>query len=602
MSDITKTQLNMKRLLLYVAIVLSLSVVSCTKEGFVDRGPELVVYDSLDVYVTAGGMTIGASVKDMTEITATFYGEVAKDSLQMTAKSYGFLYTSAEEDSLTVKNSTKIVVKKLDENNCFESIEGKLTPGAAYIWTVFVENEGEYTLGEVREFQTLELVAPEVKEVTVTYESATFDGMVTLLQAETRKVEFGVLYSESRTDLRKYEGEEFVIDEDMISKRGKFSATLGGLKEKTTYYYVPYVSVSKSVAYGEIEDFTTAALPVYGTDVAGIDLSGAAKAPANCYIVSASGQYKFPAMKGNGGEYVKGGASAEVLWESYGTSTTPNVGSLISKAEFKDNYVAFEVPDGYSAGNAVIAVKNATGTVLWSWHIWLPADKIEEQEYYNGAGVMMDRNLGATSAVPGSVGALGLFYQWGRKDPFLGSSSINEAVMAISTADWPAPVLTGAEVGSVQYAVCNPMTFIKAESGSYDWSYVRTDNLWQSKKTVYDPCPSGWRVPDGGENGVWTKALALENSDYFEVSFDDADHGAGMSGRFGDSATIWYPAHHSRSSNSGELSYEVGCFGVYWSCTPKGGDACEMGFDDGGTGWMDHSGRATAASVRCVKE
>ena len=36
---------------------------------------------------------------------------------------------------------------------------------------------------------------------------------------------------------------------------------------------------------------------------------------------------------------------------------------------------------------------------------------------------MMDRNLGATSATPGNVGSLGLLYQWGRKDPFLGSSS-----------------------------------------------------------------------------------------------------------------------------------------------------------------------------------
>lgn len=588
----------MKRLLLFLVVVLPLSFISCTKEYIADMGPELVVYDSLEVYATAGGMTIGASVKDLTEITATFYGEVAKDSLQMTAKSYGFLYASAEEDSLTMKNSTKVVIKKLDENNCFESIESKLAPGASYIWTVFVENEGEYTLGEVKEFQTLELVAPEVKEVTVTPETATFDGAVTLLQAETKKVEFGILYSESKKDLRKYEGEEFVIEE--VSKRGKFSATLSGLEPGTSYYFMPYISVNKVTAYGEIGDFTTAALPVYGTDVAGTDLSDAAKAPANCYIVSAPGQYKFPAMMGNGGEYVKGGASAEVLWESYGTSTTPKVGSLISKAEFKDNYVAFEVPNGYSAGNAVIAVKNEAGTVLWSWHIWLLADKIEEQEYYNGAGVMMDRNLGATSAVPGSVGALGLFYQWGRKDPFLGSCRIDDAEMAGSTAKWPDPVLADENAGTVQYAVGNPMTFIKAQDSPYDWSYVRTDNLWKSKKTIYDPCPSGWRVPDGGENGVWAKAL--KKSGYFSVSFNDYNCGAEMSGRLGDSSTIWYPAHHSRSSDNGQLSYEVGYFGVYWSCTPMDGDACYMGFDNGGTGWMESSARAKAASVRCMKE
>ena len=45
----------------------------------------------------------------------------------------------------------------------------------------------------------------------------------------------------------------------------------------------------------------------------------------------------------------------------------------------------------------------------------------------------MDRNLGATSAALGDVGALGLLYQWGRKDPFLGSLSITESEVAAST-------------------------------------------------------------------------------------------------------------------------------------------------------------------------
>lgn len=496
----------MKRLLLFFVVVFPLSFISCTKEYIVDMGPELVVYDSLDVYATAGGMTIGASVKDLTEITATFYGEVAKDSLQMTAKSYGFLYASAEEDSLTMKNSTKVVIKKLDENNCFESIESKLAPGASYIWTVFVENEGEYTLGEVKEFQTLELVAPEVKEVTVTPETATFDGAVTLLQAETKKVEFGILYSESKTDLRKYEGEEFVIEE--VSKRGKFSATLSGLEPGTSYYFMPYISVNKVTAYGEIGDFTTAALPVYGTDVAGTDLSDAAKAPANCYIVSAPGQYKFPAMRGNGGEYVKGGAKAEVLWESFGTSVFPSVGDLVTNAGFKNNYVSFEVPETYREGNAVIAVRNSAGKILWSWHIWL-TDQPAECVLPNGAGTIMDRNLGATDKAADRIESYGLLYQWGRKDPFMGEAGWNFVHTAFSAGtEW---TNKNAEIQGEEYWIANPMDYT-----SWD---VFDETLWEpDKKKRQDPCPAGWRVPACNENDNFWASVAgcLNNSSAFK--------------------------------------------------------------------------------------
>lgn len=329
---------------------------------------------------------------------------------------------------------------------------------------------------------------------------------------------------------------------------------------------------------------------------------------ANCYIVSAAGTYSFPVVKGN--SYVSVGevVSAEVLWESYGTSIEPVIGSLVSSVAFQGKAIAFDVPSPFKEGNAVIAAKDASGTILWSWHIWL-TDQPEEQVYYNNAGTMMDRNLGATSATPGDVGALGLLYQWGRKDPFLGSSSISSSTVAKSTITWPSAVSSDSSNGTIAYATEHPTTFIKYNdseyNGNYDWYYTGSssaDNTrWQSNKTIYDPCPSGWRVPDGGSTGIWSEALG--SSSYFEDDslYDDINDGINFSGRFGDSSTIWYPASGYRSGD-GSLNL-VGYYGYYWSVSPISSYAYFLYFsNDGYVNPSFNNYRAHGRAVRCARE
>ena len=47
--------------------------------------------------------------------------------------------------------------------------------------------------------------------------------------------------------------------------------------------------------------------------------------PANCYIVSKAGKYKFKTVKGNSSTSVGNLSTCEVLWESFGTATTPSM-------------------------------------------------------------------------------------------------------------------------------------------------------------------------------------------------------------------------------------------------------------------------------------
>ena len=227
-------------------------------------------------------------------------------------------------------------------------------------------------------------------------------------------------------------------------------------------------------------------------DVVPLDKDGIT---ANCYIVSEAGVYQFPMVKGNSTDPVGKVAAVEVLWETFGTDKAPEQGALIPAVIYIDNTVYFKTDNNFRKGNAVIAARDAGGIILWSWHIWM-TDKPQDQLYLNGAGTMMDRHLGATSATPGDAGALGLLYQWGRKDPFLGSSSGKEAVPAKSTAEWPVPVKSDATSGTIENSIAHPMTFITANSYNDDWCYTgdrSVDNTrWKSAKTVYDPCPPGY--------------------------------------------------------------------------------------------------------------
>ena len=348
-----------------------------------------------------------------------------------------------------------------------------------------------------------------------------------------------------------------------------------------------------------------------GDIVHNLDLSSAtdlsSSGSANCYIVSNAGVYKFRTVQGNSAESVGNVTFAEMLWESFGTSTVPECYDLIKSFCYRDGYIAFQTADTFKEGNAVIAAKDVNGNILWSWHIWL-TDQPQGQVYYNNSGTMMDRNLGATSATPGDVGALGLFYQWGRKDPFLGSSSIHFDSMAEakSTIAWPSAVESDSNSGTIEYSIANPTTFIARNTGNSDWYYTgssSTDNTrWttsESDKSIYDPCPSGWRVPDGGSNGVWAKAVG-SSSDINAYPYDSTNEGMNFSGTFGAGQTIWYPASGYLGYKDGGINY-VGT-GLFWSASPNGKSAYYLYFSSGGFISLSSGfGRASGISVRCVQ-
>lgn len=339
---------------------------------------------------------------------------------------------------------------------------------------------------------------------------------------------------------------------------------------------------------------------------------------ANSYIVSCAGSYKFTPTKGNSNESVGTIASAVTLWESFGTDVTPSAGDLIKNVKYEGGVISFETPLLFKEGNAVIAAKDENGEILWSWHIWL-TDEPQKHVYYNNAGVMMDRNIGATSATAGDIEALGLLYQWGRKDPFLGASSIKMTendtteiqIRARSTIVWPEQVESSEHTGTIEYSIQNPTTFIYWNLLDRDWLYsgsgAKNMSRWQAQKTIYDPCPAGWRVPDGGVSGIWATASGISDGLHSpEIRYDTENVGVDFAGILGDYPSIWYPAAGSLSPPG---SIEFPYSGHYWSVTPYMLGAGIFEFTESYQypghsfiGTKVYSYCASAHSVRCVQE
>jgi hypothetical protein len=270
------------------------------------------------------------------------------------------------------------------------------------------------------------------------------------------------------------------------------------------------------------------------------------------------------------------------------------VGALVYDATYEEGYICFKVPEKYHTGNALIAAKDARGEILWSWHIWL-TDMPDECVYANDAGILMDRNLGATSATAGDMGTWGLLYQWGRKDPFLGAAGNSSSYdMAQSTGKWTFNK-TDASKGTIEYTIKHPTEFLyNLERTDWQWKTPSDNSRWSPDKTLYDPCPRGWRVPDGGIESPWCVAgfqLPDFNSAYYGMTF-----GTEMS-----SPATWYPVV-AYIDSFGILKWPGGIPAYYWTNIIR--DVFMFSDDDLEVGESYKSNRSECEGhpVRCMKD
>ncbi|MCQ2141748.1 MAG: hypothetical protein MJY83_05325 [Bacteroidales bacterium] len=344
---------------------------------------------------------------------------------------------------------------------------------------------------------------------------------------------------------------------------------------------------------------------------------------ANCHIVKPGSTLTIKAVKGNS-TVALDFDNAVLVWQ--------DAQSLVSSVSGNgsEGVVVVKLSAG-KQGNAVVAARKGN-TVVWSWHVWVsdydPEANIFEWKDANGISYKyMDRNLGAMSAEKYSKYALGLMYQWGRKDPFPGGDDVESSIpvtiydinnnkVYIKTQE--RPTYNDRETTNLQLAIENPDTFYWAPSSSWpavDWltnqAGLQNNDLWGGKtnaKTIYDPCPEGWWVPAAGDGwgfrSQYKKAGKLNDDSQYDESYpwyQDYDKSIGFRYKTTDGKEFWFPLtgnidcskgtlqsvggsalYNTRSDNSNTVLYES----MAW-----GNPASETGLN-----------RPYGASTRCIKE
>ena len=387
---------------------------------------------------------------------------------------------------------------------------------------------------------------------------------------------------------------------------------------------------------------------------------------SNAYETTATGTYVLQHFQDHAGQPItnpwieKTNSSAyanidgaKIVWsDEKDLVTSPTIAHVGG-----DGYLDFEVKQSdIKSGNAVVAVTKG-GTVVWSWHLWfapksaltpIPVTNYQGKTYnfttetlgwkpkgevttYNAprtvkvkveqtianGGTKQFTVINITQNNGGKKEGISTLYQFGRKDALPGTDTF------YPTNSYSFDNTTGGR--SLGYAIQHPENmFIYAQTGTYyyDWCNATYYNLWSADntttgfndnavvKTVYDPCPVGFKMPasnaftgftSDGQNQSTAANINAKETNESSVKFSAA-YGHNFYTNGSKTATIFFPASGFRFSSDGSLG-DVGNGGYYWSAVPDiAVNGCYLNFYWSYVGPQGNYSRSYGFAARPVSE
>jgi hypothetical protein len=317
----------------------------------------------------------------------------------------------------------------------------------------------------------------------------------------------------------------------------------------------------------------------------------------------------------NGDTIPAGTARVEVAWRDTSGVVVDGTPTIINNGDRKNSYI--RAVAGEDQGNAIINFivhVGSTDIVYWSFHLWNteyspyePAGQILYKTPFNPdtvKNVFMDRNLGAMDTLYTPSGsAQGLYYQFGRKDPFPRGVNWTNTFRWYSGPTTPTattattlPVTTQPAASSVvrprkaiPEILIHPTTFYNSPFVNHN---VEDSCLWNTKKgnkTAFDPCPEGYRVPiqegSGSTYSPWYGAGAT-----LSVGSGKFDRG------YYNNVLRYYPGSYIQTS--GTINTSSSAF--YWTSYTIGkSDNNAIGMNTSTT-VSANINKATGGYIRCV--
>ena len=321
---------------------------------------------------------------------------------------------------------------------------------------------------------------------------------------------------------------------------------------------------------------------------------------ANCYIVTAAGNYYFDAtVAGNGDAGILPSVTSPESDFPASSELSPvsaaieiNQNNVIENVRFAGGKVYFHATG--AEGNATISVKGSRNYVIWSWHIWC-TDMPKERTHTNPDMLqftVLDRNLGATSADPSELASTyGMYYQWGRKDPFDGINTTfgtNSSHAFAFATRYPKNAFT--EDGNTSANWYNALN-------DYLWGnpdYGKNHYLKDLKKSIYDPCPLGYMVPPANTFKIFEEKDRIE----------EVEGGILVRGDYGQTNFYPYQGFYYRDQQSfgTNIYFWHSPAARYGSADNGGGAATVLNATDGSVEWYYGMPRSRALPIRCVKQ
>ena len=357
-------------------------------------------------------------------------------------------------------------------------------------------------------------------------------------------------------------------------------------------------------------------------------------------------------------EKTNGGANAgvdgaKIVWaDEKDLVTSPSIAHDASN----NAYLDFEVKaTDIKSGNAVVAVTK-NGTVVWSWHLWfapksaltpIPVTNHQNVVYnfttetlgwkptkwegstYNKArtvkvkveqtiangGVKQVTVINITQNPGGKKKGISTLYQFERKDAFPGMDETQLPQGSINKdAGNNMSIINGIQNPQNFYTWGTSWTNNPPAGYSYNnlWSADNTTIGWNDNavvKTVYDPCPVGFKMPASNAFTGFTKNGQIQTTPA-NINADGTTDSQKYYPAYGHNfwtnssknKTIFFPASGSRVFGYGSF-YDAGTSGSYWSAVPSyTGQGCNLEFSWGSAKPKNYSDRACGFAVRPVLE